>query len=102
MKQQRVSLTLPKKILEEAENLAKERLEDRSTVMRELLAKGLREHKESEAVKRYSEGKLSLGKAAESAGVSMWRFIDLLKEKKVPLRYDLDALKEEIKAISAA
>ncbi len=102
MRQQRVSLTLPKKLLEEAENLAKERLEDRSTVMRELLAKGLREHKESEAIKCYSEGKLSLGKAAESAGISEWRFIDLLKEKKTPLRYDLDVLKKEIETVNSA
>lgn len=102
MRQQRVSLTLPQKFLEEAENLAKERLEDRSTVIRELLAKGLREHKESEAVKKYSQGRLSLGKAAEYAGVSEWRFIDLLKEKKTPLRYDPDVLRKEIEAISSA
>lgn len=93
-------MTLPKKILEETENLAKERLEDRSTVMRELLAKGLKEHKESEAIKSYSEGKLSLGKAAEYAGISEWRFIDLLKEKKTPLRYDVDVLRKEIEKIS--
>lgn len=102
MKQQRVSLTLPKKILEETEKMAREKLEDRSTVIRELLAMGITEYRENEAVKNYAEGKLSLGKAAELAGVSMWRFIDLLKEKKVPLRYDLDKLKEEIEAISTA
>ncbi len=102
MKQQRVSLTLPKKILEEAEKMAREKLEDRSTAIRELLAIGIAEYRENEAVKNYAEGKLSLGKAAELAGVSMWRLIDLLKEKKVPLRYDLDKLKEEIEAISAA
>ncbi|MBI2550550.1 UPF0175 family protein [Candidatus Woesearchaeota archaeon] len=102
MKQQRVSLTLPKKILEEAEKMAKERLEDRSTAIRELLAIGITEYRENTAVRDYAEGKLSLGKAAETAGVSMWRFIDLLKERKVPLKYDLDALKEEIEAVSTA
>lgn len=101
MKQQRVSLTLPKKLLEEAEKMAAQKFEDRSTAIRELLAIGIASYKENEAVKNYAEGKLSLGKAAELAGVSTWRFVDLLREKKVPLRYDLDKLREEIKALVA-
>lgn len=102
MKQQKVSLTLPKSFLEEAEKLARERFEDRSTIIRELLSKGLTDYKKNKALISYSEGKLSLGKAAESAGVTLWQFIDALKEKKIPLRYDLDAIKNELKTISQA
>ena len=44
MKLGRVSMTVPKELLEKSDKIAKEELEDRSTVMRELLALGL-EHK---------------------------------------------------------
>ena len=95
-RQQRVSLTVPKKILDEAEKLAKERLEDRSTLMRELLAIGIKQYRENEAVGQYADGKLSLGKAAEHAGVSLWRFMRLLREKNVALKYDMESLKKEM------
>ncbi len=99
MNQERVSITLPKELLEKSDRIAKERSEDRSTVMRELLGIGLKEYMENKAVKFYLEGKLSLGKAAEIAGVSIWRFIDILKEKKIPIKYDIDDVKNEIEKI---
>lgn len=99
MKQERVSLTLPKELLEKSEKIAKEKLEDRSTVMRELLSLGLKEYTINEAVKMYMEGKVSLGKAAESADVSIWKFIDILKEKKIPIKYEIEDIRKEIKNI---
>jgi len=55
------------------------------------------------AVELYREGKLSLGKAAEVAGVrNKWEMLMLLNEKGVPIDYtaedaekDLKTLKEE-------
>ena len=99
MKLGRVSLTVPKELLEKSERIAKEKLEDRSTVMRELLALGLKHYNLNDAVNKYIDGKVSLEKAAELADVSIWKFLDTLKEKKTPLRYDLEDIKKEIEEI---
>ena len=99
MKLGRVSLTVPKELLEESDKIAKEKLEDRSTVMRELLALGLKQYMIKDAINQYTEGKVSMEKAAELADVSIWRFLDILKEKKIPIRYDLEDIKKEIEGI---
>ena len=51
------------------------------------------------AMKQYTEGKISMGKAAELANVSIWKFLDEMKDKKIPIRYDLDDIKREINRI---
>lgn len=99
MKLDRISLTVPKELLEKSEKIAKEKLEDRSTVIRELLALGLKQYMMQEAIKHYCEGKVSMEKAAELADVSIWKFLDMLKEMKIPIRYDLDDIKKEIEDI---
>ena len=38
-------------------------------------------------------------KAAELADVSIWKFLDVLKERKIPMRYDLEDIKKEIEEI---
>ena len=99
MKLDRISLTVPKELLEKSEKIAKEKLEDRSTVIRELLALGLNQYMIEDALTLYSEGTISMGKASEMADVSIWKFLDVMKERKIPIRYDLEDLKKEIKNI---
>ena len=99
MKLNRISLTVPRELLEKSEKIAKEKLEDRSTVIRELLALGLKDYMIQDALKKYSEGKISMEKAAELADISIWKFLDVLKERKIPIRYDLDDIKKEIKEV---
>ncbi|HET7323923.1 MAG TPA: UPF0175 family protein, partial [Halococcus sp.] len=64
--------------------------------------RGLRDWRAETAVGRYRDGELSLGRAAEFAGVSLWRFLDLLDERGVETNYtesdlasDLAAAREE-------
>lgn len=99
MKLGRVSLTVPKELLKKSDEIAKEKLEDRSTVMRELLALGLKQYMMMDAVNLYAEGKVSMEKAAETAGISIWKFLDILKERKMPIRYDLEDIKKEIEEV---
>ena len=51
------------------------------------------------ASNKYTEGRVSMEKAAELADVSIWKFLDILKERKVPIRYDLEDIKKEIEDI---
>lgn len=99
MKLGRISLTVPKELLEKSDKIAKEKLEDRSTVMRELLALGLKQYILKDAVENYMDGKVSLEKAAELADVSIWKFLDVLGERKIPLRFDTKDIEREIQDI---
>ncbi|MFP4001843.1 MAG: UPF0175 family protein [Thermoplasmata archaeon] len=51
------------------------------------------------AVELYREGKISMGKAAEIAGLSKIEMMGVLREKKVPLQYSEEDLEEDMKAL---
>lgn len=99
MNTKRISVTIPEDLLEESEKLAKERMEDRSTIIRQLIAKGLKQEKRKRAIEMYLDGKLSLEEAAEEANISIWKMLDLLKERKAPIRYRGRDAEKEIKEI---
>ncbi|MEK6903506.1 MAG: UPF0175 family protein [Nanoarchaeota archaeon] len=99
MKISRVSLTMPQELLERSKEIAEENSEDRSTTLRGLLRLGIKQYLVEKGISLYAEGKVSLEKAAEIADVSLWKFLDMLKDKKIPLRYDLEDMKKEIRDI---
>jgi len=49
-----------------------------------------------EALKLYSEGRVSLWRAAEMAGLSLWEMLDKAREKMIPVKYDIEDAKEDI------
>ncbi|GAB6101011.1 UPF0175 family protein [Thermococcus atlanticus] len=51
------------------------------------------------ALELYREGMVSLGKAAEIAGVSRWEVMEILALKGIPLQYDEEDLKEDIETL---
>jgi predicted HTH domain antitoxin len=56
--------------------------------------------KRSLAVELYREGKLSLGKAPELAGIkSKWEMLMLLSERGVPLDYTAEDAKEDLRTL---
>ncbi|PIQ46391.1 MAG: hypothetical protein COW04_02425 [Deltaproteobacteria bacterium CG12_big_fil_rev_8_21_14_0_65_43_10] len=56
--------------------------------------------KQNLAISLFSEGVLSFGKAAELAGMNKWKFMDLLREKKIPFYEPTDEeVSDEYKAI---
>jgi predicted HTH domain antitoxin len=54
------------------------------------------------AVELYREGKLSLGKASELAGLNRWEMIRLLSEKNVPLDYNARDAEKDLKTLKEA
>lgn len=51
------------------------------------------------AIELYREGKVSLGKAAEIAGVTKWEMMEILASKDVPIQYDAKDLERDIKTL---
>jgi len=42
---------------------------------------------------------MTLAKAAEEAGVTIWEMMACLRQKKIPAQYDLDDLKHDLDGI---
>lgn len=51
------------------------------------------------ALELYREGLISLGKAAEIAGLSLWEMMELVARKGVPIRYSPEDLKSDLKTL---
>ena len=69
---------------------------DRSTAIRKLLEKGLNEWKIERAISEYRDGKISLMKASEIAGVSIWEFLDELEERDISINVSWDTIEESL------
>lgn len=52
------------------------------------------------ALELYREGRVSLGKAAEIAGLSLREFLYELRTRRIPLNYDLEELEEDLQVIN--
>lgn len=90
---------LPDDMAKKIEEIAKIEKLDKSSVMRRLLDRGIILWTQEYALKLYQEELVSLGKAAEICSVSIWDFLELLSERKVPLNYDIDDLLNDIETI---
>lgn len=53
------------------------------------------------ALKQYRKGKITIGKAAEMAGVSLREMIALAAKKGIPFQYSLDDLYEDVEAVES-
>lgn len=84
------------KLLDE---LAKLQGLDRSTLMRQLLSLGLQTYRETAAVMAYAREQVTLGRAAELAGVSQWEMLGLLEKHHIELSYDARELDSDRKAL---
>jgi len=51
------------------------------------------------SIELYREGLVSIGKAAEIAGVSIWEMQDILAKQKIPLHYYPEDLQNDIKTL---
>ncbi|MHA1292534.1 MAG: UPF0175 family protein [Promethearchaeota archaeon] len=82
---ERLSIVIPSEMNKELEKLQKILKMDKSTMIRHLLSKSIYEIKIETMLEEYKKGKLSLGKAAELAGVNLWEFIELCRKSQIKL-----------------
>jgi predicted HTH domain antitoxin len=69
---------------------------DRSAAIRKLLERGIRDWKIETAVTNYRDRKVSLMKASEMAGVSVWEFLDELKKRDIPVNISFKAIEKTL------
>ncbi len=93
-----ISTRAPKEVIEEVDRFAKEKGLGRTVLVKILLTKGLEKFKIEYAIEKYRKGEVSLWKGADLAGVSLWVFMDEVKNKKIS-HYTLEDAKEDIKQV---
>ncbi len=80
--------TIPVELPRDVIHIFKVREKELPKVVRELIAVAL-----------YEKGRISLGKAAELAGVSRWEMSDILAAKRIPIQYYPEDLEEDIETL---
>ncbi len=99
-KEQMVVTRLPSELVRELELIEKVEQSDRSTTVRRLLSKAIRQWKLEHYARQYGDGKLTLARAARDAGVSLWEMVDFTRARKVSAQYDLEDLRRDLGTIS--
>ncbi|MGQ4876809.1 MAG: UPF0175 family protein [Promethearchaeota archaeon] len=90
---------LPDEMVKELEYIARIEKLDKSSVIRRLLSRAIPEWKLEHALKLYQNKVISIGKAVELSSINIWEFLEKLSQFKIPINYDLDELKKDIKII---
>jgi predicted HTH domain antitoxin len=94
-----ISARLPKERIRLIEKIAREEKVDKSTILDRALEHYTKEWTLQKAVKLYRDGTVTLSRAAEIAGISVWEMIDVLGKRKVILQYDTEDLEEDLKTL---
>lgn len=84
-KMKRINITLNKSLLEEVDKIAEMRLEDRSTAVRQLLQKSLKEEKIEKAIEEYKNQGMTLRQAARLSDMGYWEFQTEMAKRGIPL-----------------
>lgn len=92
----KIVTALTDKMIKELDEFMKIYDVDRSTAIRKLLEKSLDEWKIERSISEYMNGTVSLMKASEIAGLSIWELIDELQKRDVTVHVSLDALEESL------
>ena len=95
----KLSIVIPNEMKDEIDKLKEVYKEDQSSLIRRLLWKSIKQEKLELALKDYIEDKISLGKAAELANLSIWEMNDELKKRKITLNYKLAEAQLEIEKL---
>jgi len=96
-KEEMVAARLPEGLVSDIKKIEDVEQTDRSTVLRRLLYKAVTDWKKEYAAKLYSEGTITLERAAMEAGVSVREMAEYFRQKKIPAQYDLEDLEEDMK-----
>ncbi|MGV9203674.1 MAG: UPF0175 family protein [Promethearchaeia archaeon] len=95
----KISIILPDELKEEIDKLRETAHEDQSTFIRKLLWRSIAQLKLESAVQDYLNDKVSLGRAAEMADLSIWEMLDELKKRNITLGYKISEAESEIEKI---
>lgn len=93
-----ISTRVPDDLEAELEAYLEDETLDRSTAVRKLLSEGLEDWRRERALDSLAAGEITFSKAAEHAGMSVWDFAQLAKERDITW-VDGDHLEDDLGAL---
>jgi len=94
-----ISARLSKQRIKLIEEIAHEEKVDKSTILDRALEHYTKEWLLQKALELYRNGAVTLARAAEMAGLSIWEMIDMLVKRKIVLQYDAEDFEEDMKTL---
>ena len=85
--------------LRQIDQFSAEKQMDRSTMLRNLIDRGLAYEKKEKVLSQYKERKISLQKAAELLEIHLTEMIELIEREGLYLDYGEEELKEDLKGM---
>jgi TDG/mug DNA glycosylase family protein len=96
MKTEQINIRLEADLVAALERVAREEALDRTTAVRRLLETSIRRWEIERALRAYQEGELSLGRAAEEAGLTQWELLDAIRHSGIAYPLDAETVRERI------
>lgn len=82
--------------MQEFDALAESSGSDRSSLLKTLVRRGMKELRMEQAVDAFRKQQATLSRAAEIAGVSPWDFASRMKDQSLELHYDVAEFEEDL------
>ncbi|MDP2642746.1 MAG: UPF0175 family protein [Candidatus Peregrinibacteria bacterium] len=95
-----LSTRIEEKLAKRLEAASKKSNLDKTSLIRIVLLKGLKEMEEDDALESYRQGEISLGKLGDLLNLNKWDAINLLTEKKISLNYGKENFEDDIKILN--
>ena len=93
--EQPIGIRLPNEIMRKIEDMSKDQMEDRSTIIRKLVLVGYLSYIKEKILREYLEGKITLTAAAKKANLTIWEMEKYLVEKGYKSEYSVEDLEKE-------
>jgi double-stranded uracil-DNA glycosylase len=99
MTTEQINIRLAADLVSALERVAQVESTDRATVIRRLLEASLRDWETERAVEAYRRGDVSLGRAAEEAGLTQWELLELLHDAGIAYPLDVDDVEGRLREL---
>ncbi len=86
-------------LLAHIKEIEKETRADRAEVIRRLLDEGVKQYRLKKAVALLREGKVTVSRAAEIAGTSVWDMLEVMHVKRIHIPYTAEDLRKGLELV---
>ncbi|HZX20207.1 MAG TPA: UPF0175 family protein [archaeon] len=83
MKTELISARLEKEDTKILEEITKEENTDKTSALKKILKLGSKQYRLEKSIKHYQDGRISIGMAADMAGITLWEMMEELKMKNI-------------------
>ena len=96
-----LGVRLDRKVVDELNRIADEEHEDRTTVIRKLIADAIGNYKKDRVLRKYEQGKISISRAAEETGLTVGEIEDYMIRKGYRSKYSTVDLERELELLKS-